>query len=120
MAARVKTLSRTFVWILMGLLILGLAGFGAVNLSGTVRTVAEVGDETVSVDAYARELQREIRAVEAQTGEPLPMTRARELGLDRIALSRLIALASLDNEVGQLGVSIGDENLQQEIVGIPA
>ncbi len=120
MAARVKTLSRTFVWILMGLLMLGLAGFGAVNLSGTVRTVAEVGDETVSVDAYARELQREIRAVEAQTGEPLPMTRARELGLDRIALSRLIALASLDNEVAQLGVSIGDENLQQEIVGIPA
>ncbi|MFC3616611.1 peptidyl-prolyl cis-trans isomerase [Lutimaribacter marinistellae] len=120
MAARVNALSKTFVWILMGLLMLGLAGFGAVNLSGTVRTVAEVGDETVSVDAYARELQREIRAVEAQIGEPLPMTRARELGLDRIALSRLIALASLDNEVRQLGVSVGDENLQREIVSIPA
>ncbi len=120
MAAGVNSLSKTFVWILMGLLMLGLAGFGAVNLSGTVRSVAQVGDETVSVDDYARELQREIRAVEAQTGQPLQMSQAREFGLDQLALSRLVALASLDNEVGQLGISIGDENLQQEIVAIPA
>ncbi len=120
MAAGMKNLSKTFVWILMGLLMLGLAGFGAVNLSGTVRTVAQVGDEDISVDAYARELQREIRAVEAQTNQPLQMSRAMELGLDRLALSRLIALAALDNEVGQLGISIGDENLQKEIVAIPA
>ena len=63
MAAGINKLSKTFVWILMGMLMLGLAGFGAVNLSGTVRTVAQVGDEDVSVDAYVRELQREIRAV---------------------------------------------------------
>ncbi len=120
MAAGVNSLSKTFVWILMGLLMLGLAGFGAVNLSGTVRSVAQVGDETVSVDDFARELQREIRAVEAQTGQPLQMSQAREFGLDQLALSRLVALASLDNEVGQLGISIGDENLQQEIIAIPA
>ncbi len=120
MAAGVNSLSKTFVWILMGLLMLGLAGFGAVNLSGTVRSVAQVGDETVSVDEYARELQREIRAVEAQTGQPMQMSQAREFGLDQLALSRLVALASLDNEVGQLGISIGDENLQQEIIAIPA
>lgn len=120
MAAGVKSLSKTFVWILMGLLFLGLAGFGATNLSGTVRTVAQVGDESVSVDAYVRELQREIRAVEAQTGQPLQMSQARELGLEQLALSRLTALAALDNEVAQLGISIGDENLQSEIVAIPA
>ncbi len=120
MAAGVKSLSKTFVWILMGLLMLGLAGFGAVNLSGTARTVAVVGDQTVSVDAYARELQREIRAVEAQTGQTLPIQQVRALGIDQLALSRLISLASIDNEVASLGVSIGDENLQKEIVTIPA
>ncbi|GGH40419.1 peptidyl-prolyl cis-trans isomerase D [Cribrihabitans marinus] len=120
MAAGVKSFSKIFVWILMGLLLLGLAGFGAVNLSGTVRTVATVGDETVSVDEYARELQREIRAVEAQTGQPLPMSQAREIGIDRRVLTRLVALAAVDNEVGQLGVSIGDENLQREILEISA
>ncbi|NVO55375.1 SurA N-terminal domain-containing protein [Rhodobacteraceae bacterium B1Z28] len=120
MAAGAKSLSKTFVWILMGLLMLGLAGFGAVNLSGTIRTVAQVGDESISVDTYVRELQREIRAVEAQTGQQMQMSQARELGLEQLALSRLTALAALDNEVAQLGISIGDENLQEEIVSIPA
>ncbi|EEE38118.1 hypothetical protein RKLH11_1959 [Rhodobacteraceae bacterium KLH11] len=120
MAAGVKKLSKTFVWILMGLLMLGLAGFGATSLTGTVRTVAQVGDESVSVDAYFRELQREIRAVEAQTGQAMQIAQAHDLGLDQLALSRLIALAALDNEVAQLGISIGDENLQNEIVQIPA
>lgn len=120
MAAGMKNLSKTFVWILMGLLMLGLAGFGATSLTGTVRTVAQVGDESISVDEYFRELQREIRAVEAQTREPMQISQAHDLGLDQLALSRLIALAALDNEVGQLGISIGDENLQREIVQIPA
>ncbi|WP_170607830.1 peptidyl-prolyl cis-trans isomerase [Ruegeria arenilitoris] len=120
MAAGMKNLSKTFVWILMGLLMLGLAGFGATSLTGTVRTVAQVGDESVSVDEYVRELQREIRAVEAQTGQPLQISQAHQLGLDQQALSRLVALAALDNEVAQLGISIGDENLQQEIVQIQA
>ena len=34
--------SKTLVWILMGLLILGLGGFGVTNLGGTVRTVGDV------------------------------------------------------------------------------
>jgi peptidyl-prolyl cis-trans isomerase D len=120
MAAGMKNLSKTFVWILMGLLMLGLAGFGATSLTGTVRTVAQVGNEEVSINEYVRELQREIRAVESQTGQPLQMSQAHEFGLDQLALSRLTALAALDNEVGELGISIGDENLQKEIVAIPA
>lgn len=120
MAAGMKNLSKTFVWILMGLLMLGLAGFGATSLTGTVRTVAQVGNEDISIEDYVRELQREIRAVESQTGQPLQMSQARDFGLDQLALSRLTALAALDNEVGLLGISIGDENLQEEIVSIPA
>lgn len=120
MAAGVKTLSNTFVWILMGMLILGLAGFGVLNLSGTVRTVASVGSQEISVDDFARELQSEIRAFETQTGQPMQISQARALGLDQVALSRLVAIASLDNEVAQLGLSLGDENLQQEILEIRA
>ena len=120
MAVRVKQLSKTFVWILLGLLVAGLAGFGATNLSSSVRTVAKVGNETVGVEQYARELQREIRAVEAQTGQPLQMSDAKAMGLDQQVLAQLIALASIDNEVAELGLSVGDEKLQQEIVAIQA
>ncbi|MBI6629093.1 peptidyl-prolyl cis-trans isomerase [Pontibaca salina] len=120
MAFRIKSLSKTFVWIILGLLIVGLAGFGATNLSGSVRTVATVGDHTVSVDQYARELQREIRAIEAQTGQALPMSQVEAMGLNRQVLSRLVALAALDNEAELMGLSIGDANLHREIIQIAA
>ena len=120
MAAGVKSFSKTFVWILMGMLIVGLAGFGATSLTGTVRTVATVGDQQVSVDAYYRELQQEIRALEAQTGQTLQSSQITALGLDQQVLRRLIAIAAIDNEVAQIGISVGDENLQQEILNIPA
>jgi peptidyl-prolyl cis-trans isomerase D len=120
MALRIKSFSKAFVWILMGMLILGLGGFGALNLSGTVRTVATVGDRQVSVDDYASELQREIRAVEAQTGQPLQLSQVREMGLDQVVLGRLVAIAALDSEVAGIGLSVGDANLQKEITAIPA
>lgn len=120
MAARIKSLSKSFVWVILVLVVAGLGGYGALNLSGTARTVATVGDETVSTSQYARELQREIRGIEAQTGKPLPMDQARQMGLDQRVLSRLVALAALDNETARIGLSIGDGNLQKEIVAIPA
>jgi len=118
MAAGAKNLSKTFVWILMGLLMLGLAGFGAVDLVGSIRIAAQVGNEEVTIDDYVRELQREIRAVQAQTGQALQISDAHALGLDQLALSRLIARSALDHEVGELGVSIGDANLQRDLMAI--
>lgn len=118
MASR-NSLSKTFVWILLGLLFIGLAGFGATNLSGTIRTLGQAGDQTISVDQFARELQRETNAIVAQTGQALPMEQVRALGIDRQVLGRLVALASIDHETAQMGISIGDENLQREIVQIP-
>ncbi|MFK7868309.1 MAG: peptidyl-prolyl cis-trans isomerase [Roseobacter sp.] len=114
------SLSKTAVWILLSLLIVGLAGFGATSLSGTVRTIGTVGDKSISVDTYARQLQQEIRAIEAQTREPLPFSQAQQLGLDRAVLRRLIATRALDNETAQLGLSIGDASLRDRILDIPA
>lgn len=118
--AKGSSISRTAVWILMGLLILGLGGFGAVNLSGNLRTIGTVGDKSIPVDAYARQLQNEIRAIEQQTGESLPFARAQEIGLDRAVLQRLVRNRALDHETTQLGLSIGDKALREDILDIPA
>lgn len=120
MKAKGNSLTKTAVWILMGLLILGLGGFGAVNLSGNVRTVGVVGDKEISVDQYARELQQQIRSIESQTGETLPFQQAQAIGLDRAVLQRLVRLRALDNETDQMGLSIGDENLRERIIEIPS
>lgn len=120
MAAGMKHLSKTFVWILMGMLIVGLAGFGAVNFTSSSSSVATVGDEEVSIGNYVRELQREQRALQAQTGQAMPMSQMTAFGLDRAVLGRLISLAALDHEAKSLGLSLGDENLIEELAAIDA
>ena len=59
MAVGMKNFSKTFVWILMGLIMFSLVGFGAVSFSGSNTAVATVGDQEVSVEDYYREMQRE-------------------------------------------------------------
>ncbi len=113
-----KHLSKTFVWILMGLLFVGLAGFGAVNVSGTTRTLATVGEAEVSVDDYARALQQEQRAIQAQSGQYIPVSQLVSMGVDRGVLAGLVTTAALDNEARQIGLSVGDETLLQEITQI--
>ena len=115
-----SAISKTAIWILLGLLIIGLAGFGATNLSGNIRTIGTAGDKAIPVESYARQLQQEIRAVEQQTGEVLPFARAQEIGLDRAVLQRLVSTRSLDNETATLGISIGDEELRKRILQISA
>ena len=118
--AKGSSISKTAVWILMGLLILGLGGFGAVNLSGNVRSIGTVGDKIIPIDQYARDLSQEIRAIEAQTGQQLPFAQAQQIGLDRAVLQRLVRNRALDHEAATLGLSIGDESLRQEIIQIAA
>lgn len=114
------TTSKTFMWGIMGLLIVGLGGFGATNLSGNITRVGSVGDEDIDVNEYARALQQDIRAIEAQTGSAMTFDQVLAAGVDRAALGRLIGQAALDNEAAKLGLSIGDENLSQQIVQIDA
>lgn len=110
--------SKVLVYVLLGLLVLGLGGFGVTNLSGSVRSIGAVGEADIDVNDYARGLQREIRAIEAELGEPVSFARARELGVTESVLARLIAAAAFDHETDRIGLSVGDEALRDEIVGM--
>ncbi|WP_300550822.1 peptidyl-prolyl cis-trans isomerase [Roseovarius sp.] len=115
-----KGITKTLVWILMGLLVIGLGGFGATNLSGTVRSIGAVGETDIDITTYARALQNEISALEAERGEPISFARAQALGIDQAVLAQLVASAALEDETARIGISIGDENLRDQIVQIPA
>lgn len=112
--------SRAVVWVILGLLIIGLAGFGATNFGGSVRTVGAVGDVEIDTNAYARELQGELRALAAQTGQAIPFAQARQFGVDRNVLSRLVGRAALDHEAQAIGLSVGDDVVGEEVLRIPA
>lgn len=113
-------LSKTFIWILMGLLIIGLAGFGATSLSGTARSVATVGEKEVSTDAYLRNLRTEINAFAAQAGRAVPLSEAQAIGLDRQVLAQLITARGLDNEAAVISLSVGDEVVAEQLLQVPS
>lgn len=113
-----KNISKMLVWILLGLLILGLGGFGVTNLSGTLRKVGSVGDEEIRADEYFRALNREIRAAEAERREAISFLRAREMGIVDRVQSQLVTQAAIDHETAQFNLSIGDRNLRDQIVEI--
>ncbi|SPF80129.1 peptidyl-prolyl cis-trans isomerase [Pseudoprimorskyibacter insulae] len=113
-------ISKILVWILLALLMVGIAGFGTVNFSGSVQSVATVGDKDITVGDYARTLQSEMRAFEAQTGQPLTFQDAQFLGLQQRALAQLITGRALDVETDSLGLSVGDAELLKQIQNIQA
>lgn len=118
--ARGNSLSKTAVWILLALLIVGLAGFGATNLSGNIRSIGAVGDKDISVDLYARTLQEDLRALSAQAQQTVPFATAQQFGIDRQALAKVVTTRALDHETAQLGLSVGDSELQTQILSMDA
>lgn len=112
--------NRIFVWIMMGFLAVGLVGFGAGGLSGTVRSIGTVGDKDIPVQQYADALSEQIRAFGAQIGTPLSFVQARQMGLDQAVLGQVITTRTLDNEVARLGISLGDTRVAAQIRAIPA
>ncbi len=115
-----KKASNIFVWIILVLLIAGLAGFGATNFGGSIRNVATVGDTDVDVDTYARTLQAQMRSYQQLTGQALNIQQAREFGFDRAALSQVVNDAALQNATAAAGISIGDENVGREVSQSPS
>ncbi len=111
---------RVVVWVILALLVVGLAGFGATNFGGSVRSVGSVGDTEIPVTTYARALQEELRALEQQAGRSFTLSEAQAFGIDRAVLQQVVAQAALDEEARRLGLSVGDEQVRQEIVAIPA
>lgn len=108
--------NRPFVWIVIGLLMFGMVGFGATGLSGRISSIGTVGALEVSVNAYAAELRGRIQAASAQSGQALSFAQARERGIPDQALQQVVSNRVLDNELHQMGISVGDETVRREVV----
>ena len=109
----------TATWIILGLLFVGLIGFGSTNLSGNVRSIGTVGDEEISIQSYGTAVQQQIQAFEAQTGQTLPFSQYQAMGLDQSVLNQLVGRAVLENEAGQLGIGVRDERVAEQVIAQP-
>lgn len=112
--------SSVLIWALMGLLVIGLAGFGIGTAGLGSRNVASVGGEDVTAEEYARAVEQELRAISAQIGRNLTMAEARQFGVDRMVLARLVNDAALDAEAERLGLRASDAMVRDQIEATPA
>lgn len=112
--------SQTIVWIILGLLIVSLMGFGATSFTGGGASVAQVGDAEVTVEDYARSLNQELAALQAQAGQAITLSQALTFGIDQAVLSRLVGAAAISDQAMQAGVSVGDTRVDEEIRNNPA
>ncbi|WP_296431855.1 peptidylprolyl isomerase [Yoonia sp.] len=115
-----KSNKRYGAWIIVGVLLVGLAGFGSGGLNGTVRTIGTVGDKEVTVTSYQRALNEQIRAFSAQVGQQITFQQAQSFGLDQVALNQVVLLRTLDNEADELGISVGDARVFERLQAIPS
>ena len=112
--------SKLAVWIIIGLLMFGMIGFGAAGLNGTQRSLGTVGDKSVSITSYSNALQNEINRLQQQIGRALTQEEVQTIGIDQQALNRVINTRALDQLVTDLGLSMGDERISDELQKIPA
>lgn len=120
MAMRSKSLSKVFSWVLLVMLVVGLAGFGAVSFTGSVTSIGSVGDKDISTNTYARALQNELRALEAQFGQTLTLEQASVFGVQQRVLSQVVLQTALEAEADRIGLSAGDADVAKEIQNIQA
>ena len=107
------------VWILLGLLILGLMGFGIGNYSGVTDKIGSVGDEEITVDEYYQALQEVTRNLSSRVNVQLTYPEAISLGADREAIGIVSRTAALDNEAYNIGISVGDNIVLEQIRNEP-
>ena len=112
--------SKLAVWVIVGLLVFGMIGFGAAGINGTQRSLGKVGDKTVSISSYSNALQSEMAQFQEQIGRAITPQEMQAIGLDQRALNRVISTRALDQLVTDLGLSSGDARVREQVVEIPA
>ena len=114
------SVSKIFVWILLGFLFVGLIGFGTGNLSGNVKTIGKIGETEISVNQYVRALQTELRNTSQQFGQQLTLQQLQAFGIQQRVLARLVTDKLLENEALKLSISVDDKTVRNSIISLNA
>ncbi|MBJ2153973.1 peptidylprolyl isomerase [Paracoccus sp. IB05] len=108
--------TSALTWLMTGMLILGLGGFGVSNFGGTINSIGSVGKIDIPVRDYAQAVRDEAAKLSQQYGTQIPVQQAITFGIDRQALAGLVTRAALDNAALSAGLSVGDATVAQEVM----
>lgn len=111
-----KRAQTTLTWLMTGMLILGLGGFGVTNFNSTLTSIGSVGSTDLSAQDYARTLRQQVDGLSQQFGTPVTVQQAIGFGIDRQALAALVSRATLDEAARGAGLSVGDQIVAGEVM----
>ena len=110
-------INKFFAWIIVLLLVLGLAGFGLQDVLsrwGTSKLVS-IGEVEISTKEFGQSFIRELNYISQNTGRNLTIEEAKSLGLHLQVIERLINRSLLDQLLIDLKISVGDVSLLKNL-----
>jgi peptidyl-prolyl cis-trans isomerase D len=117
-----KGTSRFLGLLLIGLLVISFAVWGIADVftGYGAQTLIRVGDTEITGQDYLRAQRDVLRGMSAQAGRSLSLQEAREQGLAKRVVERLIGGAAVDTHARHLGLGITEPALLMEIKRDPA
>jgi peptidyl-prolyl cis-trans isomerase D len=112
---------KAIMTLVMGLIIVSFViwGVGDMLRGFTASTVASVGGAKISAQEYRIAYDRTIQQYQRRLRRPFTNEEARQVGLDRSVLQRLLSEAAVDEEARKLGLNISDDALREIITSNP-
>ena len=112
---------KAIMTLVMGLIIVSFViwGVGDMLRGFTATTVASVGGAKISAQEYRVAYDRTIQQYQRRLRRPFTNEEARQIGLDRSVLQRLLSEAAVDEEGRKLGLDISDDALREIITSNP-
>ena len=96
-----------------------LAGFGVTSFTGGTSQVGRVGSAEITAEEYFRAIENELRARSADAGAQVRFADLQAEGVDLAIRNALIARAALLSEATEMGVSVGDETIAEQVRNTP-
>src|SRR5262245_41499335 len=114
-------LGQVVMAVVVGFLIISFAiwGIGDIFRGFGRSTVAKIGRTEVSVDQFRVIYNDRLQQYARQIGRPIGPEQARAMGLDRLITSQIVSEMLLDERARQLGLSVNDAEVSNQITSDP-
>lgn len=95
-------------------------GVGDMFRGKTNNDAASVGDSAISVREYDRTLRQQMKRIQAMTGGAITSEQIAAMQVDRMVLNQLVNTKLIEIEANALGIRIGKDIVQDQVVKDPA
>lgn len=121
-AASQNWLGRTLMAVVMGVIVVSFAiwGIGDIFRGFGQGKLGVVGSTEISAEAYRYAYQTELQRLQQRLRRVVTNDEARQAGLDRQVLGRLVTEATLDQKARSLGLAMSDDQLAKSVQDDPA